>query len=144
MPTQESAAQAARATQRAASKRATVDLLRSKRRAEREIKFALTTETGKTQEVTLLFRSIGSVQYDELLTKNPPKTDQKAEGASYNIHSFAPALLSKVCVDPEMTPEEWTEIWNSEAWNRGEVMQLFFAAVELCNQGMEIHPTVGV
>ena len=96
------------------------------------------TENGKKQEVTFLFRSIGSVDYDRLLTKNPPTTEQRSEGASYNVNTFAPAILSAVCAEPEMSTTQWAEIWNSPDWNRGEIMQLFVSAVELCNQGMDI------
>lgn len=140
MPTQDSAALKARAAQRDASKRATYDLLRSKKRAEREISFNIETDNGK-EEVTLLFRSIGSQQYDALLTKNPPKPEQRADGATYNIHTFAPSLLAEVCVEPQMTKGEWQDIWDSPDWNRGEVMDLFFAAVNLCNQGMDVPPS---
>jgi len=140
MPTQDSAGLKTRAAQRDASKRATYDLLRSKKRAEQELTFSIDTANGK-EEVTFLFRSIGSQEYDALLSKNPPKNDQKAEGATYNIHTFAPALLAEVCVEPAMSSGEWRDIWDSPDWNRGEVMDLFFAAVNLCNQGMVIPPT---
>lgn len=120
-----------------ASKRATFDLLKTKPRAEREITFSMDTAEGK-EKVTFLFRAIGSVDYDRLLTKNQPTTEQRAEGASYNINTFAPAILSAVCAEPEMSASQWGEIWNSPDWNRGEIMQLFVSAIELCNQGMDI------
>jgi len=128
----------ARQKQSDASKRVTFEMLKTKPRAEQEITFLMNTEGGKKEEVTFLFRSIGSVDYDRLLTKNPPTTEQRAEGASYNINTFAPAILSSVCAEPEMSPTQWSEIWNSPDWNRGEIMQLFVSAVELCNQGMDI------
>lgn len=140
MPTQETATVKARAAQREASKRATYDLLRSKKRREQEFTFTLDTENGK-EEVTFLFKSIGSQQYDSLLTKNPPTAEQRAEGATYNINTFAPALLAEVCADPQMTKGEWSDVWDSPDWNRGEVMDLFFNAVNLCNQGLDIPPT---
>jgi hypothetical protein len=143
MPTQETAALKSRAAQRDASKRATFEMLRSKKRAERELTFTIETATGK-EEITFLFRAIGSQEYDALLTKNPPKSEQKADGATYNIHTFAPTLLAEVCAEPSMSKGEWSDIWDSPDWNRGEVMDLFFAAVNLCNQGMVIPPTVNV
>lgn len=128
---------AARQEQSKESKRATFELLKSKPRAEREVTFLMDTAEGK-EEVTFLFRAIGSVSYDRLLTKNPPTTEQRAEGASYNVNTFAPALLSAVCAEPEMSATQWSEIWNSPDWNRGEIMQLFVSAIELCNQGMDV------
>lgn len=119
------------------SKRATFDMLKSKKRAEREVVLQFPGEDG-TEEITMLFRAVGSQVYDKLLSKNPPTTEQKADGSVYNINTFGPDLLSKVCVDPDLSPQQWREIWQSEDWNRGEVMQLFVTAAELCNKGLDI------
>lgn len=132
---------AARKAQSAASKRATIETLLSKPRAEQELTLQLPTGNGEHKEVSFLFRAIGSKEYDQQLTRHPPTTSQKGEGANYNIHTFAPALLSRVCVDPELTEKQWGEVWESPDWNRGEVMQLFLTAVNLCNTGMELVPT---
>lgn len=128
----------AKDAQRAASKRATFDRLAQKRRAEREIRVNLAAEGAEPDEVVLLFRAIGAKEYDDLLAKHPPNAKQKVEGASYNIDTFAPALIAKVCVDPEMSYEESKSLWDSEEWSRGEVMTLFGNAVELCNQGLNV------
>lgn len=138
MPTQESSAQAAKRRQSTASKRATLDLLRSKKRLEKEMTVLLPVGDGKTEEVSFLFQSIGAQEWDRLVAKFPPTAEQRAEGASFNMHTFAPALLARVCVDPELTEEDWKEIWNSPDWNRGEVVQFYVTAVELCSTGMDI------
>lgn len=138
MPKQELEALAARNGQSAAAKRATIDMLRSKPRAEKEIALKI----PGVGEATLLLRAIGAQEYDRLLTKNPPTTEQMASGNGYNIHTFAPALLSEVVADPKMDEKEWGEIWNSPDWSRGEVLQIFEMAVELCNIGMDVVPTV--
>jgi hypothetical protein len=41
-------------------------------------------------------------------------------------------------VDPEITPEQAKQIWNSDDWSRGDVMVLFRNAVELNNRGLDI------
>lgn len=128
--------------QREASKRATFDLLKSKPRAEREVLLKIPGSDGEIQELSMLFRAIGSQEYDKLLGKNPPTLEQKAEGAAYNVNTFGPSLLSKVCIEPDMDTAQWTTIWNSPDWGRGEVMQLFLVAVELCNKGLDI-PFIG-
>lgn len=128
--------------QREASKRATFDLLKSKPRAEREVLLKIPGNDGEIQELSMLFRAIGSQEYDKLLGKNPPSLEQKADGAAYNVNTFGPALLSKVCIEPDMDTAQWTVIWNSPDWGRGEVMQLFLVAVELCNKGLDI-PFIG-
>jgi hypothetical protein len=122
--------------QRTRAKRATLDQLRKKGRTAKEFDAKLNGE-----DVSFLFKAIGSVEYDQMITAAPPTTQQKAEGASYNQDKFAPALLAKVCIEPELTVEEWTEIWTSPDWSRGEVGQLFWTCVELCNDGLSLVPT---
>jgi hypothetical protein len=138
MPKQETEAVESRTRQSESSKRATFALLKNKPRSQREVVLRLPDEDGEIQEVSMLFRSIGSQDYDKLLTKNPPTTEQKADGGSYNVNTFGPDLLSHVCVEPEMSKKDWLEVWNSADWNRGEIMQLFLVAVELCNKGLDI------
>lgn len=113
--------------------RATFAAFQTKKRAEREISIKINDE-----DVTMLFRAIGATDYDKLIAKCPPTYEQKAAGSTYNVDKFGPMILAKVCIDPELTVDQWTEIWNSENWNRGEVMQIFFVATELCNRGFDI------
>lgn len=113
--------------------RATFAKFKAKKRVEREIIFDMGDE-----KVSMLFRAIGSTEYDKMIAKAPPTYEQKAQGATYNIDKFGPAILSKVCIDPEMDVAEWTELWNSDNWNRGEIVQLFYVATELCNRGFDI------
>jgi hypothetical protein len=115
------------------STRATFEKFKKKKNIEREIVFDLGDE-----QVSMLFRAIGSTEYDKIIAKCPPTYEQKAAGATYNIDTFGPIILSKVCIDPEMTKDEWTELWNSPNWNRGEIVQLFYVATELCNRGFDI------
>jgi hypothetical protein len=130
---------AARNEQSKASKRATFDLLKSKKRAEREFEFTLNDE-----KVSLLFRAIGANEYDKLVSKAKPTVEQKADGANYDINVFGPALLAAVSIEPEMSAAQWKEIWTSPEWSRGEVVQLFYIASELCNRGLDIPFTENV
>lgn len=137
MPTTEARTQAARRKQSNASKRATVDLLKSKKRATTE--FSIYMKDGSDNiEMTLVFQAIGAAAYDKLVAKHPPKPEQRAEGSSFNMDTFAPALISAVSVEPEISPEDAKEIWNSEEWSRGDLMVLFRNAVELNNRGIDI------
>lgn len=138
MPTQDEEVVTSRSRQRSVSKRATLDKLRSKRRMEKELTVLLPVEGGKTEEMSFLFRSIGAQEWDRLVSKHPPTAEQRANGDPFNMHTFAPSLLSATCADPELSVEEWTEIWNSPDWNRGEVVQFYVTAVELCSTGMDI------
>jgi hypothetical protein len=136
MPT-DTKAVAARNKQSQASKRATVDLLKSKKRATTEFSIFL-NEGEDAVELTLQFQAIGAKAYDKLVAKHPPKPDQRAEGASFDMDSFAPALISAVSKDPEISPEDARDLWTSEEWSRGDLMVLFRNAIELNNRGIDI------
>ena len=119
-------------------RRATHELLLKKRPVEKTVTLGVTGDDGEVQEVELLFRSIGSKAYDELVAKHPPTALQRREDLSYNMDTFAPALIARCCVDPEMTVEEVKELWTSDQWNRGELLMLFMAAVEVNTRGLDI------
>lgn len=123
----------ARAKQSSASKRATIDLLKNKKRATSEFTIYI-----EDQELTMKFQSIGAVAYDRLIAKHPPKAEQRVDGASYNMDTFAPALIAACSLEPEMTPSDANEIWNSDDWSRGDLMVLFMKAVDLNNRGIDI------
>jgi len=118
--------------QRRESNRATLNKLLKKPRVEREISLLLPGDDGD-EKVTFKYRSLGAQEYDKLIDMYPPTTEQKVDGAAFNIDKFAPALISKVCVEPEMTFDEAKSLWDSPDWNRGELMHLFGEAMNICN-----------
>lgn len=128
----------ARQAQSKKSKIDTLDLMKSKRRATTEFSLYLTDDDGDQVEVKLKFQSIGMAAYDKLVSKHPPKPEQRVDGASFNIDTFAPALVAACSVSPAMSLEDAQEIWNSEDWSRGDLMVLFRNAVELNNRGIDI------
>lgn len=130
----EAKTQTARRKQSAADKRATIEKLKGKAPATQEFSIYIDGD----EELTLKFRAIGAREYDKLVAKHPPKAEQRAEGQSFNIDTFAPALISAVSVEPEITPEDAKEIWNAPEWSRGDLMVLFRNAVELNNRGVDI------
>jgi hypothetical protein len=115
--------------------RASMAQLKAKPQAEQEY---ITVVGG--QRVSFKYRAIGARDYDRLVTANPPTAQQRADGASFDINKFAPALLARVIVDPVANESDWSDIWLSGSWNRGECMDLFMTAVNLCNQGLDITP----
>jgi hypothetical protein len=138
MPNSTAKTAEARQKQSTASKRATLDQLISKPRSVTEFSLFLSDGNGGTNEVTLKYQAIGMRAYDRLVAKHPPKPEQRAEGASFDIDSFAPSLIAACSVEPEMTPTEAKQIWESEDWSRGDVMVLFRNAVELNNRGLDV------
>lgn len=125
----------AQAEQRQESKRATLAQLRGKRRVREIYERELNGE-----KASFLFQAVSNAEYDALLTACPPTTAQRAEGASYNPDKFAPQLLAKVCIEPKLAEAEWSEIWTSPDWSRGETNELFLTAVNLCNRGQGLTP----
>jgi hypothetical protein len=139
MPTSAAAKNAeARQKQSESDKRATLDQLINKPRSTTEFSLFLSDGNGGTTEVTLKYQAIGMRAYDRLVAKHPPKSDQRAEGSSFDIDTFAPALIAACSVDPEISPTEAKKIWDSEEWSRGDVMVLFRNAVELNNRGLDV------
>jgi len=128
----------ARQKQSNASKRATLDQLVNKPRSVTEFSLFLSDGNGGTNEVTLKYQAIGMRAYDRLVSKHPPKPEQRAEGSSFDIDTFAPALIAACSVEPELSPSEAKAIWDSDDWSRGDVMVLFRNAVELNNRGLDI------
>ena len=138
MPTPATKNVEARQKQSQASKRATLDMLQNKPRSTTEFSLYLSDGNGGTNEVTLKYQAIGMRAYDRLVSKHPPKPDQRAEGNSFDIDTFAPALIAACSVEPEISPTEAKNIWDSEDWSRGDVMVLFRNAVELNNRGLDV------
>jgi hypothetical protein len=113
-------------------------MLKNKPRSTTEFSLFLADGNGGSNEVTLKYQAIGMRAYDQLVAKHPPKPEQRAEGSSFNIDTFAPALIAACSVEPEITAAEAREIWDSEDWSRGDVMVLFRNAVELNNRGLDV------
>lgn len=118
--------------------KATLDHLKKKVRAKETFSIFLADEDGESTELTLTYQAIGALEYDKIVSKHPPTSEQRVEGASFNIDTFGPALIAKVCVDPELSETDAREIWNSPEWSRGDLMVLFRRAVELNNRGVDI------
>jgi len=128
----------ARQKQSEADKRATIDELINKPRSTTEFSLYLANGNGEAKEVTLKYQAIGMRAYDKLVAKHPPKAEQRAEGSSFDIDTFAPALIAACSVEPDITVAQAKQIWDSEDWSRGDVMVLFRNAVELNNRGLDI------
>lgn len=140
MPKEETEALKARNQQSTEAKRATLEMLRAKKRAEKEL-FVLVPGEDGDEEISFLLRAISIKEYDRLLSANPPNAEQRADGGTFNMHTMAPQLFSKVIVEPALTAKEWEEIWNSPDWTRGELVSLFAEASSICNSGLRLGPT---
>ena len=89
------------------------------------------------EDVTLKFQAIGSKEFDALRKKNPPTVEQKAAGDTVNDDTLAPQLVAATLIEPELTPEEVKEMFESGAWSLGELAQIYSAASRVCLGIME-------
>lgn len=125
----------AKAAQRESAKRATLESLRGKKPRRKEFSMEINGE-----EQSFLFVGLGNRKYDKLFNQFPPTNEQLARGEGTNIDKFAPELLARVSKEPELSTEQWTEIWNSEDWSRGELIALYNEAGYLCIEQASISP----
>lgn len=88
--------------------------------------------------VVFKFKGIGRRAMDELIDEHQPTNKQKAlareQGETdlqYNPETFPQALVAASCFEPDLTPEEAAEMWDSDDWNTSELVTLFMAAQEV-------------
>lgn len=100
------------------------------------------TITFGGEDATVSLKAISNKEYDDLLLAHPPTKQQKEDDeATYNPDSFNPALIAAVLDDPKLTEDEVKALYESEAWSRGELMNLFLACVSICTEGLKADPT---
>lgn len=117
---------------------ATFAQLRAKPR--RTMTFPLSTQDENGDEIVMRmkYRALSPKEYDELIEAHPPTTEQKRNGATYNIDSFAPAIIAAVSAEPKLTLEQAKEIYTSPDWSGGELSSLYIRAMQVCNAGLDV------
>lgn len=129
---------AAKALAAAASGEATFDLLMAKPR--RSLTFDITTESADGTEVVLKMKylAISGKAYDDLVAEHPPTASDKKAGATFNVETLAPALISAVSAVPKLTIAQATSVYKNGSWSGGEAGNLFMNAVRVCNAGLDV------
>lgn len=117
---------------------ATFDHLRKKKKRERVVQIPFTDDDGEEITLEMRLRAISSRQYDKLQAENAPTPKQRDQGAVYNPDTFAPALISACSLEPHLSVEEATELYNSDEWSSGEIGGLFMECIRLCNVGLDV------
>lgn len=121
-----------------ARKIATLEDLLKKPARTKEIIINVPSGKSSTTDFVVTIKAIGSKAYDDLLAAHPPTNEQKKEGTSYNVETFAPALISACSVTPQLTEEQANQIWTSDEWSRGELTELFIGCVEVNSKGLDV------
>jgi len=150
-----------RLTRLAADKRLQVAKVRGNKGSDPELEAELESlreelsaaeEALAAETITVRFKSIGRVKYEEILGQHPPrdKDIKEAEDAGhakpeFNPETFPTALVGASAVEPRLDEgrfwDESTEAWRYpqaeeifEEWNSGELGPLFMAAFEANTQ----------
>lgn len=84
-------------------------------------------EQIKDAEEAFKVRYIGDKAYSDLMAAHPAKDD----GQAFDSETFPRALIAASCVDPVMTDEQVTQLF--EVINEGEIKKLFDAAWDVHN-----------
>ena len=121
-----------------ARKAATFDELLKKPARTKDLVIKVPADDNGILELVVTLRAIGSKAYDDMIAGHPPTKEQKAEGGSYNVDTFAPALISACSSNPHLTVDEARQVWQSDDWSRGELMELFLGCVEVNNKGLDV------
>lgn len=105
---------------------------------------ALKEEMGDNVAV-FKFKSLGGKKFGKMREKYPPSDDHVAYAKSkglvldWNPDTFPPALLAACAVEPELTPEQAQELWESDEWSEGELNSLLEAALNANTQVRSIN-----
>lgn len=110
------------------------------RKPKRVLEFSVTTqdEDGEPIALKMKFQAIGGKDYDKLIEAHPPTAAQKRQQASFNIDTFAPALIAACSLSPRLTVEQAEQLWVSEDWSGGEASTLYLNAQRVCNSGLDV------
>jgi len=109
----------------------------------------VTVDLGDDRTATFRFRGIGRLAWRRLLDEHPATDEQQQQHRAaqlergvmpsqvtklgWNADTFPPAAIAATCVEPKITEAQARKLWDSPAWNDGELDKLF-SAVLLVNQ----------
>ena len=88
--------------------------------------------------MSMKIKAIGAKEYDDLVAAHPPTAKQKKDGSSFNIDTFAPALLARCLVQPAVSEEEAEQLYGSPSWSAGEMGGLYVSCMRLCTEGLDV------
>jgi hypothetical protein len=117
---------------------ATFAALRAKPRRMMSFPVSTLDEDGNETALIVKYRAVPSKEYDDLQAAHPPTPEQKKQGHTYNVDTFAPALISACSFEPRMSYEQAREIYTSPDWSGGELGTLFIKALQVCNSGLDV------
>ena len=107
--------------------------LKKKRRIDKQ----KITLDGNVVEVTI--QALTQRHFDDLVAAHPKRRNKEEDDLiGANSKTFPPALFAASVINPEMTLEEWTDIWTSEEWSPGELGHLLNIVLGTTSRGFDV------
>jgi hypothetical protein len=110
----------------------------------RTMNFPITLSDGENNAVQrrMVYRALPSKVYDDLVAAHPPTprqlSDANGSGVSYNLDTFAPALIAACSYEPKLSYEQAEQLYHAPEWSGGEISTLFWNAQRVCNSGLDV------
>lgn len=95
-------------------------------------KITAAREQMRESEVEFTFRALGAQAWSDLVAMHPGKTDE----AAWDDETLPPALVAASCVDPVMTGEDLSQLF--EGLNMGQRQQLIEAAWQVNGEATSV------
>lgn len=116
---------------------ASLDQLLGKKQREETITVEIQDENGPVK-LGIKLRALQAKEYDDLISQHPPKEKDRKEGASWDPDTFAPALMQRVFVEPQLDLDQARQLWKAQTWSSGELIDLFNACVRINLRGLNV------
>ena len=104
------------------------------------VKLEILEDQAEELTVEFTFQDIGRRNYDDLVHAHVPSADEKEEYKeaggdgvlAYSTETFPPALVNATAIEPKISIESATEIF--EEWAEGDLEMIFSTALLVCKE----------
>jgi len=98
------------------------------------------TKVAQERTATFLFQDQGRKRFEDLWKTCPPSDEQREQGYEWNPDEFGPLIIAESCIEPKLTLEEATQMYDE--WSTAEAETLLMTAINV-NMGMSAIPLSG-
>jgi hypothetical protein len=91
------------------------------------------------QTYTLEIHALTNKELNTLIDEHPArKNNDEDKPYGYNRTTLPPALFAMSVKDPQMTREEWEQVWISPEWSPGELSHLLDLVMSTSTRGFDV------
>lgn len=106
--------------------------MKKKRRVEER------TITMDGEEVQVKIQALTQQQLDDLYSHHQKRRNKDVDNAlGANSETFPPALFSLSILEPDLSEDEWHDIWTSPDWSPGELGHLLDLVMNVTTRGFD-------